>query len=179
MPELETINAPETITPRRKVGRPTLYNDKVSETICQRIAMGHSLRRICREDPALPDLITIIRWQSVHPEFRHQYELACEERANVLAEEALEIADAAGPENASVAKLQVDTRKWFASKLKPKRYGDKVHQEHTGADGGPIQLERRPTIDWSALSPEAREAARLLLTEARQQLDGNVVDAEE
>ena len=36
-------------------------------------------------------------------------------------------------------RLRVDARKWVASKLKPKKYGDKMTQEHTGADGGAIQ----------------------------------------
>lgn len=30
-------------------------------------------------------------------------------------------------------KLQVDTRKWFLSKVLPKIYGDKITQEHTGS----------------------------------------------
>jgi len=38
------------------------------------------------------------------------------------------------------AKLRVDTRKWAASKLKPKRYGDKVTTEHTGPNGGPVHV---------------------------------------
>jgi len=29
-------------------------------------------------------------------------------------------------------KLQVDTRRWVASKLKPKKYGDRTQHEHTG-----------------------------------------------
>ena len=39
------------------------------------------------------------------------------------------------------AKLKVDTRKWLMSKMKPKKYGDKIAQELTGADGGPIQTD--------------------------------------
>lgn len=30
-------------------------------------------------------------------------------------------------------------RQWFASKMKPKKYGDRITQEHTGLGGGPIQ----------------------------------------
>jgi hypothetical protein len=37
-------------------------------------------------------------------------------------------------------KLRVDTRKWLMSKFDPKRFGDKVTQEHTGPDGTPIQF---------------------------------------
>lgn len=37
-------------------------------------------------------------------------------------------------------RLQVDTRKWYLSKVLPKIYGDRVTQEITGADGGPISV---------------------------------------
>lgn len=40
---------------------------------------------------------------------------------------------AKSPENVQRSRLRVDTRKWAASKLKPKKYGDKV--QHTGPDG--------------------------------------------
>ena len=36
-------------------------------------------------------------------------------------------------------RLQIDARKWYASKLAPKKYGDKVQQEVSGPDGAPIQ----------------------------------------
>ena len=44
--------------------------------------------------------------------------------------------------SAAVAKqrLQVDTRKWLLSKLAPKKYGDKVQNVITGADGGPVEV---------------------------------------
>ena len=42
-----------------------------------------------------------------------------------LAEQTLEIADSASPQDAQVAKLRVDTRRWLASKQTPDKYGDK------------------------------------------------------
>ena len=50
-----------------------------------------------------------------------------------------------------IGRIEVEARKWFASKFLPKRFGEKVTQEHTGPNGGPIQhadltdeeLERR------------------------------------
>ncbi len=37
-------------------------------------------------------------------------------------------------------RLQVETLKWQLSKMLPKMYGDKVTQEHVGANGGPIAI---------------------------------------
>ena len=42
-----------------------------------------------------------------------------------LAEQTLDIADSASPQDAQVAKLRVDTRRWLASKQAPDEYGDK------------------------------------------------------
>ena len=43
-------------------------------------------------------------------------------------------------------RLRVDTRKWLLSKLAPKKYGDKVLNEHTGAYGGAIQVASTVTF---------------------------------
>jgi hypothetical protein len=44
----------------------------------------------------------------------------------------LEIADKATPENVSVARLQVDVRKWHAGKFAPKKYGDHISHDIKG-----------------------------------------------
>lgn len=53
-------------------------------------------------------------------------------KAEKLAEDALEIADGADESSSSSvnkARLQVDTRKWLASKLDPEAFGDKANTE--------------------------------------------------
>lgn len=60
-------------------------------------------------------------------------------------------------------KLQVDTRKWFLSKVLPKVYGDKVTQEHTGANGGAIQIA---AMDFKGLSDEELNNMRTLMLKA-------------
>ena len=60
-------------------------------------------------------------------------------------------------------KLQVDTRKWFLSKVLPKVYGDKVTQEHTGAGGGAIQIA---AMDFKGLSDEELNNMRTLMLKA-------------
>jgi len=42
-----------------------------------------------------------------------------------LAEQTLDIADNATPQEAQVAKLRVDTRRWLASKMSPDEFGDR------------------------------------------------------
>lgn len=57
------------------------------------------------------------------------------------------------------ARLVMDARKWMASKLFPRQWGDKITQEHTGANGGPIQSE----VSWTANASDdlLKEVAKL------------------
>ena len=64
-----------------------------------------------------------------------------------LAEETLEIADSASPQEAQVAKLRVDTRRWLASKMN-EDYGDK-QQPLVNIDLGSMALDalRKRSLD--------------------------------
>ena len=173
---------PETTEPKPK-GRPSIFTPALADEICTRIAEGNSLRKVCTADD-MPDITTVIAWCREKPAFSQQYDRACADRGDYLAEEALEIADAT-PETEPVKdkdgnivemrlhgayvtwqKNRVDARKWFASKLAPKRFGDKVQTEVSGPDGEAIKVETA-TVDVAALSPEARAALRAALLEAK------------
>lgn len=140
-------------------GRPTTYTEELTDIICERLAAGESMRSVSR-DKGMPAMSTLFKWLREHPKFSEQYAKAKEESADALVEDMLDIADnvsnpvlvdgvplevngemVTAVDSASVAhaRLRVDTRKWAASKLKPKKYGDKITQEQTGADGGPIE----------------------------------------
>ncbi len=43
-----------------KIGRPSDFTQEIADTICERIADGASLRKICEEDDALPDRGTVL-----------------------------------------------------------------------------------------------------------------------
>jgi hypothetical protein len=140
------------------MGRPSRYSAKLVELICGRLASGESLRSICR-DEELPHMATVMNWLGKESTFREQYALAREVQAEYLVDEIVEIADdgvndymekrdAEGKiigwrENGEFiqrSRLRVDARKWAASKLAPKKYGDKIQNEHAGPDGGPIPI---------------------------------------
>lgn len=136
------------------MGRPSAYSGDIAAIICERIADGNSLRTICAED-GMPNKATVLRWISSNDAFRDQYARAREAQADALFDEILAIADAPliGEKikidkdgNKEITRgdmiehrrLQVDTRKWMASKLLPKKYGDKQQLEHSGVDGAPL-----------------------------------------
>jgi len=126
-------------------GRPTDYSEKLAGEMCAMIANGNSISKISAIK-GMPASTTFFRWLREHPEFRDNYESAKEEQADRFVEQMLEIADDAEPENAQVARLRLDTRKWIASKFKPKRYGDKITQEQVGEGGGAIKHQVTWTI---------------------------------
>lgn len=134
-------------------GRPSKYTKAIASELCAGLAVGQSLRTVCKPDH-MPSVATVFNWFKSHPEFLEQYTRAKEESADALIEEMLDIADdgtndwmeRVGKEGESLgyqlngehvnrSRLRVDTRKWIASKLKPKKYGDKTSLEHTGKDG--------------------------------------------
>lgn len=153
------------------MARPSDYTPELTATICAALADGHSLRTVCQAED-MPDKATVFRWLAIHEEFRDQYARAREQQADAMAEEILEISDDAtndwmerlGPggqpvgwvvngEHVQRSRLRVDSRKWLASKMAPKKYGDKLQAEHTGADGGPIAYRWIDEI----VEPPARE----------------------
>ena len=89
----------------------------------------------------MPDMSTVYRWMFANEEFRVNYTRAREDQCETYADQLVSIADELPPMDQSgktdsgyVAwqKTRIDTRKWIASKLKPKKFGDKVGVEHSG-----------------------------------------------
>lgn len=136
---------------KNKGGRPTDYSLELADTICFRLANGESMRSVCRDD-ATPAMTTVFRWLRENEEFQQQYAIATEERAEAFVEDMVDIADNAtndwmesngegnegyrlNGESIQRSRLRVDTRKWAASKMKPKKYGDKIQQEITAPEG--------------------------------------------
>lgn len=140
-------------------GRPSSYRQDVADKLCALLSIGQSLRTACRDDD-MPAVATVFNWFRSHPEFLEQYTRAKEESADALIEEMMDIADdgtndwttkegkdgkvytAVDHENINRSRLRVDTRKWVASKLKPKKYGDKVDVTSDGQklDAGVVIL---------------------------------------
>lgn len=110
------------------MGRPATFTPELAEELCRRVSEGRSLRSVC-QDEDMPVRSTVRLWQVADAEFSAQYARAREARAEVLADEIIDIADQAA--DAQLARLQVDARKWAASKLDPKRYGDRLDIDAT------------------------------------------------
>lgn len=140
-------------------GRPSTFAQDIADAICERLMDGESLRTICKSDD-MPAASTVFRWLTLHKPFSEQYARAREIQADLLFDDVLDIADdgtndwmqranadgtlgdvVLNGEHVQRSKLRVDARKWMAGKLAPKKYGERVVNEHTGPNGGPIQTE--------------------------------------
>jgi hypothetical protein len=121
------------------MARPSSFTAELADHICEQLANGISLRELCRDDESMPAQSTVFRWLAQDEAFREQYTRAREAQADVMADEILAIADESERDTIKTAtgdlpnsewiarsRLRVDARKWLASKMAPKKYGDKL-----------------------------------------------------
>lgn len=100
------------------------YSEAVADEICERLSNGESLRTICLDDH-MPDRNSVFAWIVRHEDFAAKYARAREAQAEFLVDELVAIAD--NPEEeVQRSKLRLETRRWIAEKLRPKKYGPKV-----------------------------------------------------
>ena len=107
---------------------------ELADVILDKLAQGESLRAIC-EAAGMPSEATVRRWNTDDVDgFAAQYTRAIAMRSAVHVEQIIEIADepCADAVAAQRARNRIDARKWTASKLLPKVYGDRQHLEHSG-----------------------------------------------
>lgn len=83
------------------------------------------MRRIC-EAEEMPNRSTVIRWMAADDEFASKCARAREMQADLMDDLILETADASTPETAASDRVKISAYQWRASKLQPKKYGDKL-----------------------------------------------------
>ncbi len=143
--------------PKPKRGRPSHFTQALADTICTRLAGGESLRSICRDED-FPHESTVRAWVvDNYKGFSTQYARARDIGLDVMADEILDISDDGSNdwmerkgeksdgwqlngEHVQRSRLRVETRKWFLSKLAPKRYGDRQAVDMSGQVTFNIQL---------------------------------------
>jgi hypothetical protein len=129
------------------------YTPALADSICAWISSGETLYQWCRDHGISHQ--NVYNWLEAHPDFAASYAHARDIGADVIAEQALHIANtpilgetekisADGGVEITKAdmlghrKLQIETRLKLLAKWHPKKYGDRV--ELNGPNGGPIQI---------------------------------------
>lgn len=146
------------------VGRPPfMWTQETEDAIFDAIMDGKSLRELtgANKPEWMPGKTTVFKRLREDKDFADRYARAREFQADAEFDEIKEIADNGSndwmdsndPDNPGFrlngehvqrSRLRVDTRKWRASKLAPKKYGERVEVEHSG--------EIRQKQDLSSLS---------------------------
>ena len=140
---------------RKAIGRPTVYSDELARVICKRISDGEHISTLI-EDGLISSNGTFYRWQEANPAFREAVERAQEARAELWADELIEIADnpLLDPND---RRIRVETRWKVIGSLLYRRYG--VKQQ--------VDINQRIDVGSTAaevlmrLTTQAREAKQL------------------
>jgi hypothetical protein len=125
-----------------------IFSPAVGNLVCERIAAGETLNKIASE-PGMPSRSTIDRWCTDRPEFKRQYDIAVQLRADGLLEETIEIIDdkkeivtetttededgtkrvskAFTKEGLAYAMARINIRYKTLSKMLPRKWGDQGH----------------------------------------------------
>jgi len=137
--------------------------DKVLDFICDELAtsskgIGSILNAMKSKTGDAPSYSRLMYWLDADEALQEKYTRGKMAQADFMADELLEIADSTADEivdqngvsrkdgaDVQHKRLRVDTRKWLASKLKPKKYGEKLDltgevntviiKDLTGSDG--------------------------------------------
>jgi len=100
------------------------YSTALAERICAEIAKGKALVTICEKEPWAPGSSAAFAWLGKHPEFAEMYARARDVQQELYAAEVITIADT--EKDPAIARNRIDARKWYAAKVAPKKWGDKV-----------------------------------------------------
>lgn len=130
------------------MGKP-IYTPELAQRVLEALARTGSLRAVCREIGIGRD--TVIGWVVEDKDgFAGAYARAKDIGLDDLVDETLEISDAPPPLTAQGAtdsgavahsKLRIETRRWLAERMAPRRYGLKQDLALTGPGGGPVQTQ--------------------------------------
>ncbi len=138
------------------IDKMTTTSREACDAVLVHLEDGLSLAAACRQCGITPQLFN--HYKRGDKALAVAYGRAMESRADLLADQAIEIADTES--DSSKARNQIDVRKWAASKFNPKRYGER------------IDLNVTQSLDISAILNEAR--SRLLPVSDQS----NIIDAQ-
>src|SRR3954447_18876650 len=101
------------------------YSRELADEIGRRISSGDSLRKVCR-DEGMPPEATVRNWARSNTDgfaiAYHEARLLCVE---AWSDQIIDISERndIDPQD---KRVRIDTLKWLASKLNPRRYGDRL-----------------------------------------------------
>lgn len=132
------------------------YTDDLADKICVQIASGVNLAKVC-EQKDMPGHSTVYQWLRKYPDFTDKYARAKRLQLDYMVDEVINLADGLddyAPNSIAYnnRRLQIDTRKWFISKLAPKipalsgSYKDQARQIIAAFSSGNLNEEMASSL---------------------------------
>lgn len=121
--------------------------DERIAVICEQVAEGQTIRQIAAHLGCSPGRVLQIINEGGE-EAAKQYARARDLAADLFEADIYMAAEACTPESAPADRVKIDALKWIAARRAPKRYSEKLLQEVSGPDGGPV----RQSIEVSFVS---------------------------
>ena len=137
------------------------WTAETTNQICELIERGKSINSFAGKK-GIPSAPSIYRHMARDAEFAGMIAIARQAQQEHEMEKCIELADSATPEDWQVKRLQIWARQWRASRMIPKKWGDKITQEITGRDGAPIATQQ------ITLSDDQEAALQTLIATARE-----------
>lgn len=137
------------------------WTTAITDRICELIESGKSINSFAGKK-GVPSAPSIYRKMAKDAEFAGMIAIARQAQQEHEMEKCIELADSATPEDWQVKRLQIWARHWRASRMIPKKWGDKITQEITGRDGAPIATQQ------ITLSDDQEAALQTLIATARE-----------
>ena len=137
-------------------GRPSLYRRDYCKLIVGAMATGLSAEAAAAKIGI--SARSLFYWQREHPEFLQAIQEGRQKALLWWEERALALANGE-PGNTQIVSLALKNRSLAAHGWN----NDTVKLEHTGPEGGPLQVEPTHKIDIEALEPEQRDQLREIL----------------
>jgi hypothetical protein len=108
----------------RGPNRPSLYEPGMLDKVCDALIAGESLTQLCK-DPDMPSEASVYRAMAKDDEVARIIARARECQQDAEIDRTVAMADAATEADYNVVKFRIWARQWRASKLAPKKYGDR------------------------------------------------------
>jgi hypothetical protein len=151
---------------KRGRGRPSTYTPEKAAEILRLLSTGSTVTQMYKAMGITAD--AVIAWRAAHKDFAEAYALAREQGFDTMADATIAIADDGRNDTqtdqhgnkivlndvVNRSRLRVDTRKWFLSKVNPRKYGDKVAVDLATPPGEAVRIIAAPSVESLAILSE-------------------------
>lgn len=128
------------------MARPSEYNFKLCEEICDEIANGKNIIKVLESKKEFPSWSTFRRWKNENEELRTLYVNSQQDKGIALENEIDDTMNLVkeGVIDASTANVLIQTLKWKMAKFYPKMFGDKVDVTSDGEKISQVTIFQLP-----------------------------------